>query len=134
MTQTITPYLLYDDAGEALNFLSSAFGFVEARRNTSSDGQVSHAEMRFRGGEIHLGQPLRPSSPRSYGGARPYCSTCTSTTWTSTAHRREQLAQKSSMSPQIRTTASVAITAVISKGTRGTSPNHFVGDPTLVSR
>jgi len=68
MTQTITPYLLYEDAGEALSFLSRAFGFEETRRNTSSEGQVSHAEMRFHGSEIHLGQPPRPSSPRSFGG------------------------------------------------------------------
>jgi uncharacterized glyoxalase superfamily protein PhnB len=68
MVQTITPYLLYEDAGAALDFLSRAFGFAETRRNTSSDGQVSHAEMRYRGGEIHLGQTSRPSSPRSYGG------------------------------------------------------------------
>jgi uncharacterized glyoxalase superfamily protein PhnB len=30
--------------------------------------RVGHAEMRFRGGEIHLCQPRLPSSPRSYGG------------------------------------------------------------------
>jgi uncharacterized glyoxalase superfamily protein PhnB len=66
--QTITPYLLYEDAGAALEFLSRAFGFEETRRNTASDGKVSHAEMRYLSGEIHLGQPGRPSSPRTYGG------------------------------------------------------------------
>ena len=66
--QTVTPYLLYEDARAALDFLSTAFGFEETRRNSSSDGQVSHAEMSYRGGEIHLGQPSHPSSPRSYGG------------------------------------------------------------------
>ncbi len=68
MVQTITPYLLYEDAGTALDFLSRAFGFEETRRNTSPGGQVSHAEMRFGGSEIHLGQPSLPSSPRRYGG------------------------------------------------------------------
>jgi uncharacterized glyoxalase superfamily protein PhnB len=68
MVQRITPYLLYDDAGAALDFLSRAFSFEETRRTTSSNGQVSHAEMRYRGGEIHLGQPSQPSSPRRYGG------------------------------------------------------------------
>lgn len=66
--QTITPYLLYEDAGAALDFLSQAFGFEEMRRNTASDGKVSHAEMRYRSGEIHLGQPDSPSSPGTYGG------------------------------------------------------------------
>jgi uncharacterized glyoxalase superfamily protein PhnB len=66
--QTITPYLLYDDAGAALDFLSRAFGFEETRRMTSDSGRVSHAEMTYRGGEIFLGQPPQPSSPRSYGG------------------------------------------------------------------
>jgi uncharacterized glyoxalase superfamily protein PhnB len=66
--QTITPYLLYEDATAAVDFLSQAFGFEETGRNTSSDGRVTHAEMRLGSGEIHLGQPSRPSSPRSYGG------------------------------------------------------------------
>ena len=66
--QIFTPYLLYEDAGAAVAFLSDAFGFEETRRNMSPGGQVSHAEMRYRGGEIHLGQPSPPSSPRRYGG------------------------------------------------------------------
>ncbi len=66
--QTITPYLLYEDAAAALDFLSCAFGFQEERRITASDGHVGHAEMRFGDGEIHLGQPGRPTSPRMYGG------------------------------------------------------------------
>jgi uncharacterized glyoxalase superfamily protein PhnB len=68
VVQTITPYLLYEDAGTALDFLSRAFGFEETRRIASPGGQVSHAEMRYRGGEIYLGQPSSPSSPRRYGG------------------------------------------------------------------
>jgi PhnB protein len=68
VVQIFTPYLLYEDAGAALDFLSEAFGFEETRRNLSSGGQVSHAEMSYRGGAIHLGQPAQPSSPRSYGG------------------------------------------------------------------
>ena len=66
--QTVTPYLIYEDANGALEFLASAFGFEEKRRFASSGGQVSHAEMRYRGGEIHLGQPSHPTSPRAYGG------------------------------------------------------------------
>ncbi len=66
--QTITPYLLYEDAAAALDFLSRAFGFEEKRRMTLPDGRVGHAEMRFGDSEIHLGQPAEPRSPRSLGG------------------------------------------------------------------
>ncbi|HEY7399218.1 MAG TPA: VOC family protein [Gaiellaceae bacterium] len=66
--QTITPYLLYEDARAALDFLSRAFGFEEIRRSEGPDGTVSHAELSFRRGQIHLGQPRTPSSPRSLGG------------------------------------------------------------------
>jgi uncharacterized glyoxalase superfamily protein PhnB len=41
--QTITPYLLYDDAAAALDFLSRAFGFEE-KRMTTPDGRVVHAQ------------------------------------------------------------------------------------------
>jgi hypothetical protein len=41
--QTITPYLLYDDAAAALDFLSRAFGFEEKKRMTTPDGRVVHA-------------------------------------------------------------------------------------------
>jgi uncharacterized glyoxalase superfamily protein PhnB len=66
--QTITPYLLYEDAEAALEFLSRAFGFEETMRMTSPSGEVNHAEMAYRSGEIYLGQPAEPGSPRSYGG------------------------------------------------------------------
>lgn len=66
--QTVTPYLLYEDAAAALEFLQRAFGFEEIRRMEAPDGRVSHAEMRIGGGEVHLGQPDEPTSPRSLGG------------------------------------------------------------------
>jgi uncharacterized glyoxalase superfamily protein PhnB len=66
--QTIIPYLLYDDAAAALDFISRAFGFEETSRMASPDGRVGHAEMRFGDGKIYLGQPVQPSSPRSLGG------------------------------------------------------------------
>jgi PhnB protein len=66
--QTITPYLLYEDAAGALEFLSRAFGFQEIRRMTAADGHVNHAEMRIGDGELHLGQPAEPAGPRRLGG------------------------------------------------------------------
>jgi uncharacterized glyoxalase superfamily protein PhnB len=66
--QTITPYLLYDDAAAALDFLARAFGFEETNRMAAPDGRIAHAEMRLGGGEIYLGQPEQPRSPRHFGG------------------------------------------------------------------
>jgi uncharacterized glyoxalase superfamily protein PhnB len=67
--QTVTPYLLYEDAAAALEFLQRAFGFQEIRRMAAADGQVSHAELRIGDGHVHLGQPDEPTSPRRLGGA-----------------------------------------------------------------
>jgi PhnB protein len=67
--QTVTPYLLYEDAAAAIEFLQRAFGFQEIRRMTSPDGRVGHAEIRLGEGEVHLGQPDEPTSPRRLGGA-----------------------------------------------------------------
>jgi uncharacterized glyoxalase superfamily protein PhnB len=66
--QTVTPYLLYEDAAAALEFLSEAFGFEETMRIETLDGRVAHAEARLGDGEVHLGQPLKPSGPRRLGG------------------------------------------------------------------
>jgi PhnB protein len=57
MRQTITPYLLYEDVGEALAFLERAFGFKERLRLTTPDGSVNHAEARLGDAAIYLGDP-----------------------------------------------------------------------------
>jgi uncharacterized glyoxalase superfamily protein PhnB len=57
MTQTITPYLLYEDVAGALDWLARAFGFEETLRFTSDAGYVNHAEMRLRDAAIYLGDP-----------------------------------------------------------------------------
>jgi uncharacterized glyoxalase superfamily protein PhnB len=56
MTQTVIPYLLYEDAASALDFLSSAFGFQETFRSEDGD-RIAHAEMTLGEGKIMLGQP-----------------------------------------------------------------------------
>ncbi len=66
--QAVIPYLLYEDAAAALDFLSRAFGFEETKRMTSPGGRVDHAEMRLGDGEVHLGQPQEPTSPKRLGG------------------------------------------------------------------
>jgi PhnB protein len=53
----ITPYLLYEDVGAALEWLSRAFGFQERLRFQDDNGAITHAEMALDGGEIMLGHP-----------------------------------------------------------------------------
>ena len=70
MTQKINPYLLYEDAAAALDFLARAFGFEETMRMPRQDGSVGHAEMKLGDGRIMLGQPEREyRNPKRLGGA-----------------------------------------------------------------
>ena len=57
MTQTIFPYLLYEDVASMLDWLSRAFGFTEKLRFAGDDGTVNHAEMEVAGGTIMMGDP-----------------------------------------------------------------------------
>lgn len=60
MTQTITPYLLYEDGEAAIEFATRAFGFREVHRATGATGGL-HAEVELapEGSRIYLGQPRR---------------------------------------------------------------------------
>ncbi len=51
----MVPYLGYEDANKALEFLSRAFGFKETQVFRDDAGAVIHAEMTFNGGVIMLG-------------------------------------------------------------------------------
>ena len=53
----ITPYLLYEDVGAALEWLARAFGFRERMRLAHSDGAIAHAEMQRDDGVIMMGNP-----------------------------------------------------------------------------
>lgn len=53
----VTPYLLYEDVGGALDWLGRAFGFRESLRFQDDEGAITHAEMELDGGEIMLGHP-----------------------------------------------------------------------------
>lgn len=57
MRQRVTPYLLYEDAAAAADFLNEAFGFREVERTTGGAGGM-HVEMETPGGgRIYLGAP-----------------------------------------------------------------------------
>jgi len=56
-TPRVTPYLLYEDVGSAIEFLGRAFGFRERMRIPGPDGQVMHAEMEIDDGLVMMGCP-----------------------------------------------------------------------------
>lgn len=53
----VVPYILYEDVGGALDWLSAAFGFREELRYVGPDKSVTHAEMRYGDDAIMLGDP-----------------------------------------------------------------------------
>jgi uncharacterized glyoxalase superfamily protein PhnB len=55
--QQIAPYLLYEDATRAVDWLGEAFGFEERMRMTNEAGAVAHAEMALGDGMFLLGAP-----------------------------------------------------------------------------
>ena len=55
--QTITPYLLYEDAAAAIDWLTRVFGFEEQLRFTDEAGIVTHAELTLGDGAIYIGHP-----------------------------------------------------------------------------
>ena len=58
MQQTVTPYLLYEDAEAAIEFLTSAFGFEEVTRTIGAAGGL-HAELNVGpdGAIVYVGSP-----------------------------------------------------------------------------
>jgi hypothetical protein len=54
----VVPYLLYADAGAAMDWLMKAFAFTERVRDKRDDGTVRHGELLLdNGGVIMLGSP-----------------------------------------------------------------------------
>ena len=72
-TQSIVPMLAYRNGPAALDWLASAFGFVEQSRFVDEQGQLAHGEMLASGGLIMLATP----SP-DYQGPSLHRSNCTS--------------------------------------------------------
>ena len=59
MDQRIVPMLAYADGVAAIEFLTTAFGFVEdeSERYTAEDGSIGHAELVLAGERIMLATP-----------------------------------------------------------------------------
>ncbi len=72
MAQRIVPFIAYEDAAAAIDWLTEAFGFREsAERMTDENGVVGHAEMELDGARIMLATP----SPE-YRGPRRHAEEC----------------------------------------------------------
>ena len=66
--QTVSPYLLYEDADRAVAFLGEAFGFLERRAQVGAAGRGHHELVLGDDGLVMLGQ-MGPDfrGPRSLG-------------------------------------------------------------------
>ena len=54
--RTVTPHLVCEQAGEAIEFYKKAFGAVEIARLPGPDGKIMHAELRIGDSPIMLAQ------------------------------------------------------------------------------
>jgi uncharacterized glyoxalase superfamily protein PhnB len=66
----VIPYLLYADAGAAMDWLAAAFGFTPRARGTRPDGTVRHGELQLDGGGIIMVGSAGPDfrGPGQLGG------------------------------------------------------------------
>jgi uncharacterized glyoxalase superfamily protein PhnB len=72
VAQRIVPFIAYEDAAAAIDWLTAAFGFRESgERMTDENGVVGHAEMELEGARIMLATP----SPH-YRGPRRHAQEC----------------------------------------------------------
>ena len=65
MAQRIVPFIGYEDAAGAIEWLGRAFGFEERQdARHEEDGVVTHAELELDGATIYLSTPQAYVSPR----------------------------------------------------------------------
>ena len=65
MTQRIVPFLGYEDAAAAIEWLERAFGFTEDRDSRyEEEGRITHAELDLGGARVYLSTPPDYASPR----------------------------------------------------------------------
>jgi uncharacterized glyoxalase superfamily protein PhnB len=65
----ITPYLYYEDAAAAMDWLVKTFGCKERMRIENDEGRVTHGELELAGGLVMVGEPGSGyESPNKRGG------------------------------------------------------------------
>jgi uncharacterized glyoxalase superfamily protein PhnB len=66
VSQRIVPFIGYEDAAGAIDWLERAFGFRENREQRHEEnGRISHAELELDGATIYLASPGGYASPRT---------------------------------------------------------------------
>ena len=66
MSQRIVPFIGYEDAATAIEWLGRAFGFRERREGRyEEDGVITHAELELEGSTVYVSTPRGYASPRS---------------------------------------------------------------------
>jgi uncharacterized glyoxalase superfamily protein PhnB len=64
--QRIVPFIGYEDAAGAIDWLGRAFGFRENRdQRYEEDGTITHAELELDGAAIYLSTPAGYANPRT---------------------------------------------------------------------
>ena len=66
-SQRVIPYLTYQDAPAAINFICNAFGFTEDTRMPGPDGNIMHANLKYDGNAVMLASQVEGSSYRAPG-------------------------------------------------------------------
>jgi uncharacterized glyoxalase superfamily protein PhnB len=65
MSQRVVPFIGYEDASSAIEWLGRTFGFVEDRSaRHEEEGVITHAELDLDGATIYLSTPRDYASPR----------------------------------------------------------------------
>ena len=62
---TATPYLIVNDAAQAIEFYKEAFGATELLRMAKPDGKIGHAEIRIGDSTIMLADEFPEMGARS---------------------------------------------------------------------
>jgi len=72
VAQRLVPFLGYEDAAGAIDWLCAAFGATENadERSTDGEGTVTHAELEIEGATVFL------STPRGYTASRRHRESC----------------------------------------------------------
>jgi uncharacterized glyoxalase superfamily protein PhnB len=66
VAQRLVPFLGYEDAAAAIEWLERAFGFREHRdARYEEEGTITHAELELEGATIYLSTPTGYASPRT---------------------------------------------------------------------
>ena len=69
---TVTPYLIVDNAGDAINFYKAAFNAKETMRLAKPDGKISHAELIIGDAKVMLADAhpeMNARDPKDIGGS-----------------------------------------------------------------